>query len=207
VTTPQTPTRPAQAETADAATWTTLNRRVQALADEAERQATTWLGLSARLRTDGTDESLLADVNAALAAGQLADSAARYGVAFWTWLHAGLPAGQAPPPVRHMPALTAAGMPALLALHRHLDVTDVSGAGSVALATIFPEVPADQGPVILRWRGHFSDAWSTTFYSRPDHLRLHLHHGATTAVWLYRPGWVDEVTDPGWQLLREIPFP
>jgi hypothetical protein len=83
----------------------------------------------------------------------------------------------------------------------------VSGAGSVALATIFPEVPAEQGPVVLRWRGHRSDAWSTTLYNRPDHLRLHFHGGNTTAMWLLRPGWVDEVTDPGWQLLQEIPFP
>ncbi|GIL32056.1 hypothetical protein [Actinocatenispora comari] len=207
MTTPQTQTLPAPADTVDAAEpWTVLNLYRQALADGAERQATRWLGLSTQLRTDGTDEQLLADVNTLLADGELADRAARHEVAYRTWLRAGLPAGEKPPPVRHMPPLTAAGMPALLELHRHQDVSHVSGAGPVAFVAIFPEIPSEQGPVMLRWRGHLSNAWSTTLYSRPDQLRLHFHQGATTAVWMFRPGWVDQLTDEGWQLLREIPF-
>jgi hypothetical protein len=202
---PQTQTLPAPADAAEP--WTTLNLYRQALADQAERQSTQWLGLAARLRTDGTDESLLAAVGATARDPALPDLVARHEVAYRSWLSAGLPAGQAPPPVRHLPSLSAAGMPALLALHRHLDVSDVSGAGTVALATIFPEVPADQGPVIVRWRGHHSTSWSVTLYNQPDQLRLHFHGDNTTTVWLLRPGWVDELSDPGWQLLRELPFP
>lgn len=189
----------------EAEPWTTLNLYGQALADEAERRAIELLGQSARLRTDGTDESLLSALSATLADRTLIDLAYRHRVAYQSWLCAGLPAGQSPPPVRHLPDLTAAGMPALLALHRSVDLSSVSGIGAVALVTVFPEVPAEDCPVVVRWRGHHSGSWSLNLYTEPAQLGLHLHGGRTTAVWMLRPGWVDQCTDDGWRLLREIP--
>lgn len=62
-------------------------------------------------------------------------------------------------------------------LHRALDITGVSGTGTVAEGTQFSD-----GTVVVRWRG---DHPSTVMWADIHHAqRVHGHAGATTFHWL-----------------------
>jgi len=62
-------------------------------------------------------------------------------------------------------------------LDRHEDMTGVSGTGTVAWGVVFPD-----GSVAMRWNTEWT---STAVYESMEHVEnIHLHHGATTIVWL-----------------------
>lgn len=63
-------------------------------------------------------------------------------------------------------------------LHRHDDVTGVSGTGVVAEGVLF-----DNGQAVVRWKGEYG-----TVVFHPQGLKsikaIHLSHGGTEIVWL-----------------------
>jgi hypothetical protein len=70
--------------------------------------------------------------------------------------------------------------PQPFALHRHQDVTGVSGSGTVAHGVQFSD-----GTVVLRWLG---DSASTVVWdSLETAMKVHGHDGKTQVVWLAAP--------------------
>ena len=69
------------------------------------------------------------------------------------------------------------GLPRLFQLHRHRDVTGVSGTGVVADGVVWPD-----GTVAVRWRGERPS--TVVWESLEDAMSRHGHDGNTIIHWL-----------------------
>ena len=82
----------------------------------------------------------------------------------------------------------AAALPRRFALHRHDDISGISGTGLVAYGTAYPS-----GRTTLAWAN--SRISSITIYDSPEQvLQIHGHNGATHLIWIDQP---DETSTRG----------
>lgn len=66
--------------------------------------------------------------------------------------------------------------PRVFSLERDVDVTGVSGTGTVADGVVWPD-----GTVSIRWRGERPS--TVTWGSLEDAMHIHGHQGSTRFVW------------------------